>query len=223
MRECCVRDLRARQIEVPEPFESRQMRETLAANPCVGKDQHLQVVHLTKVDESGVGDLGSFEAQPREVSEWLEMRFSSGTRTVVTIATIIALIGIVANNIVSMALVIVGYTGYPPVYVISALFLLFLAFTYLGGLWAVTLTDLFQFVIGLVVIPAILFALASNFGFIDYINTHYPFEGDAWNAGLNGSLSIFSLRYPSVLSVFFLFGIFLVEILRGHKFQHCIA
>jgi SSS family solute:Na+ symporter len=142
--------------------------------------------------------------------EWLEMRFSSRTRTVVTIATVIALIGIVANNIVSMALVIVGYTGYPPVYVMSALFFLFLAFTYLGGLWAVTLTDFLQFVIGLVVIPAIIFTLISNFGFIDYINSQFPYEGNVWNAGLNGSLSLFSLRYPSVLSVFFLFGIFLV-------------
>ena len=73
--------------------------------------------------------------------EWLEMRFSSGTRTVITIATIVGLVGILANNIVSMAMVVVGYTQFPIVYVIAALFLLFLLFTYMGGLWAVTLTD----------------------------------------------------------------------------------
>lgn len=143
--------------------------------------------------------------------EWLAMRFSPGTRTVITIATIIGLIGILANNIVSMAMAVVGYTGYPPVYVISALFLLFLIFTYMGGLWAVTLTDFVQMVIGLVVLPLLFFTLLSKFGFIDFINTNFPYEGfDAWSAGVNGNVPILSLRYPSFLTFVFLFGMFLV-------------
>lgn len=143
--------------------------------------------------------------------EWLEMRFSSGTRTIITIATIIGLIGILANNIVSMAMAIVGYTGFNPVYVISAMFLIFLIFTYMGGLWAVTLTDFVQTVIGLVVLPLLVFTLLSKFGFIDFINTNFPYEGfNTWSAGLNGTLPGLSLRYPSILSILFLFGMFLV-------------
>lgn len=43
------------------------------------------------------------------LSEWLEMRFDSRTRTLVTLATILGLLGIMANNVVSMAIVTTGF------------------------------------------------------------------------------------------------------------------
>ena len=66
-------------------------------------------------------------------------------------------------------------------------------------------------VIGLVVLPILLFTLISKFGFVDFINMKFPYENiSPWTSGLNGEIKIFSPTYPSVLSILFLFGMFLV-------------
>ncbi|USG66906.1 sodium:solute symporter family protein [Brevibacillus ruminantium] len=143
--------------------------------------------------------------------EWLAMRFDSRTRVLVTIASILGLIGIMANNVVSMAIVVNGFTGWSLVWTLSAIFLLFLLFTYAGGFWAITLTDFVQMCIGLIALPLMFLGLLSRFGGFDFISSQWPGPSGHWTHGITGGqLPIFSLQYPSLLTFVILFGCFLV-------------
>jgi SSS family solute:Na+ symporter len=143
--------------------------------------------------------------------EWLEIRYSKRVRTMIALSTTVALIGITANNILSMALVIQGYTEWPLFIAISIGLFTFLAFTYLVGLWAVTLTDFVQMIIGLVGIPLLVIGLVSTYGGIDWAFASWPGEQSVWLAGIAGwQIPVWSLQYPSVLTMIFLYSMFLV-------------
>ncbi|MGE7269894.1 sodium:solute symporter family protein [Brevibacillus panacihumi] len=143
--------------------------------------------------------------------EWLAMRFDSRVRVLVTIASILGLIGIMANNVVSMAIVVNGFTGWSLVWTLSAIFLLFLLFTYVGGFWAITLTDFVQMCIGLIALPLMFIAILSQFGGFDLLNAQWSGPSSYWTHGITGGqLPIFSLQYPSLLTFIILFGCFLV-------------
>lgn len=145
------------------------------------------------------------------LSEWLEMRFDKKTRTLVTVATILGLLGIMANNVMSMAIVTTSFTGWSLIGTLSAIFAMFLLFTYIGGFWAVTLTDFIQMCIGLVALPVLLLTLISKFGGMSFINESWSGPGSYWTSGLGGGqLPVLSMQYPSVLTFVILFGCFLV-------------
>lgn len=145
------------------------------------------------------------------LSEWLEMRFDAKTRTLVTIATILGLLGIMANNVMSMAIVATGFTGWSLIGTLSVIFALFLLFTYIGGFWAVTLTDFLQMCIGLIALPALLFTLILKYGGSSFLTTNWPGSSGYWTSGIaGGQLPVWSLQYPSVLTFAVLFACFLV-------------
>ncbi|MFZ5634896.1 MAG: sodium:solute symporter family transporter [Bacillota bacterium] len=142
--------------------------------------------------------------------EWLEMRYGPDVRLIVTITTILGLIGILANNVVSMASVITGYVGWPLFVSISLCFLIFMAFSYFSGLWAVTLTDFIQMIIGLVAIPLFIFSLINTYGGGEWLAKSWP-GPNYWTAGIKGaSVPVLTLKYPSVLTFVLLFAFFLV-------------
>lgn len=142
--------------------------------------------------------------------EWLEMRFSRQVRLIVTIGSIFGLTGIMANNVVSLAAVITGYVGWPLWLSISLCFLVILMFSYFSGLWAVTLTDFIQMIIGLIAIPIFVCVLIGRFGGTEYLAANWP-GPDFWTAGFTGqTMPIWSLKYPSVLTFILLFAAFLV-------------
>ena len=143
--------------------------------------------------------------------EWLGMRFDSRTRTIITVTTVLGLLGILANNIVSMAMVVSGFTGWNYLVTSSIVFILFLFFTFVGGFWAVTLTDFMQMIIGLVALPLLLIFLMAKFGGWAWPATQWAGAAGIMNGGITGThLPILSLKYPSVLMFFVLFGCFLV-------------
>jgi SSS family solute:Na+ symporter len=143
--------------------------------------------------------------------EWLEIRYSKRVRTMIALSTTIALVGVTANNILAMALVIQGYTQWPIILAISIGLFTFLIFTYLGGLWAVTLTDFVQMIIGLVGIPLLIFGLISTYGGVGWAFSQWPGEKSLWAAGISGwQLPVWSLQYPSVLTMTLLFSMLLV-------------
>ncbi len=142
--------------------------------------------------------------------EWLEIRYSSGVRLVVTIATVFGLTGIMANNVVSLAGVVAGYAGWPLWIAITLCFLVILLFSYFSGLWAVTLTDFIQMILGMIAIPLFIIALVAKFGGGGWLVSHWP-GPDMWTAGFTGAkLPGFTLQYPSVLTFILLFAAFLV-------------
>ncbi len=143
--------------------------------------------------------------------EWLEMRFDSRVRLIVTIGTILGLAGIMANNVVSMAGVVTGFTGWSQFVTVSAIFFLFMFFSYLGGFWAITLTDFLQISLGLVAIPLLVYAFFANYGDISWLEANWTGEAGFLQSGLTGeTMPIFSLQYPSLLTFIFIFAIFLV-------------
>ncbi len=143
--------------------------------------------------------------------EWLEMRFDSRVRLIITISTILGLTGIMANNVVSMAGVVTGFTGWPQFATISAIFFLFMLFSYLGGFWAITLTDFLQISLSLVAVPLLVFAFFSSYGNISWLEANWTGNAGFMLSGLTGeSMPLLSLQYPSLLTFIFIFAIFLV-------------
>lgn len=143
--------------------------------------------------------------------EWLELRYSSHVRFVITLGTILGLTGIMANNVVSMTGVITGFTGWPMFATISVIFFVFLLFSYLGGFWAITFTDFLQILVGLVAVPLIIFSFFNYYGDFGWLQASWPSQAGFMATGLTGmSLPVLSLRYPSLLTSTFLFAAFLV-------------
>jgi SSS family solute:Na+ symporter len=81
-----------------------------------------------------------------------------------------------------------------------------MAFSYFSGLWAVTLTDFIQMIIGLIAIPLFIFTLIWSFGGGEWLSRSWP-GPDYWSAGIKGAtLPVFTLKYPSVLT-FIMLGV----------------
>lgn len=142
--------------------------------------------------------------------EWLEVRFDSKTRTVITFATVLGLLGILANNIVSMAITVSGFTGWNPTVTSIIIYAIFLVFTFMGGFWAVTMTDFVQMIIGLIAIPLLIIAIINNFGPLGDALAAWP-SGNVLLKGITGnSMAKLSIVYPSYFTIILLFGCFLV-------------
>ena len=101
--------------------------------------------------------------------EFLEMRYDGHTRSVVAITSVIGMCGIMANNVVSSVDNIAAFTGWNRLAITAIIFAVIIVFTFVSGLWATTITDLFQVLIGVVTFvlcqfpggPTYLFAFAN--------------------------------------------------------------
>lgn len=144
--------------------------------------------------------------------EWLEMRYSGSVRTVFAVATVLGLIGVMATNVTAMANVVVGFVGWSLPLTVSMIFLLFILFSYLGGFWAITITDVLQMILGFVILPVVALGLVSTLGGLPWLREQLaPTGSNIWTTGVEGlSLPILSLQYPSVLTMAVLFSVFLV-------------
>ena len=79
--------------------------------------------------------------------EYLGNRYESGfVRNYATVTSMIALIGILAAQIIATQHLLAIF-GIPPAIASIIATLIFISYTYLGGMWAVTLTDFFQLTI----------------------------------------------------------------------------
>jgi SSS family solute:Na+ symporter len=142
--------------------------------------------------------------------EWLEVRYNSKVRFVITLITIVAMLGITANNVLSMATIISGFTGWSVQITILITFAIFMFFTVLGGMWAVTLTDFIQGVLCTIAMPLLLVYLFVKYGGLSFVAKNWP-SGSFWTTGIAGkTFPWFSISYPSVLVAFFLYGMALV-------------
>lgn len=141
--------------------------------------------------------------------EFLEMRYGGEIRSLVAITSIIGMAGILANNIVSAVDNIIGYTGWDRMITMAVIFLVILAFTFISGLWATTLTDFFQVVLGIIVVPTVLILLLRRFGWLDAISQMWPRDSFV-SSGLVGTIALGKLTYPSMLNFFICFAAALV-------------
>lgn len=142
--------------------------------------------------------------------EYLEMRYSPKIRPIIAVTSVIGMCGILANNIVSCVSSIVGYTGWNTTVVTVVIFLVIIAFTFLSGLWAATITDFFQVCLGVIAVPLMLTLLANKFGGFDAIAANW-LGNDFFNHGIGGaSVPYVALTYPSWLNFVICFAAALV-------------
>lgn len=141
--------------------------------------------------------------------EFLEMRFDGNTRSVVAITSVIGMCGIMANNVVSSVDSIAAFTGWNRLLITAILFAVIIVFTFVSGLWATTITDLFQVLIGVIVVPTTFFLLAGRFGWIDVIFANWG-PGDFVTQGFVGTMPGMKLTYPSVFNFIVCFAAALV-------------
>lgn len=142
--------------------------------------------------------------------EFLEMRYSAKIRPVIAVTSVIGMCGILANNIVSCVSSIVGYTGWNTTAVTLVIFIVIIAFTFISGLWAATITDFFQVCLGVIAVPLMLTLLANRFGGFDAIAANW-FGNDFVNNGISGgTVPVIALTYPSWLNFVILFAAALV-------------
>ena len=141
--------------------------------------------------------------------EFLEMRYDSRTRSVVAITSIIGMAGIMANNIVSSVDNIAAFTGWNRLLITAVIFAVIIVFTFISGLWATTITDLFQVTIGVIVVPTVFFLLAGRFGWLDAITSNWA-PGNFANNGYLGQMAGMKLTYPSLLNFVICFAAALV-------------
>jgi SSS family solute:Na+ symporter len=147
------------------------------------------------------------------IAEWLEMRYGSNVRKILSLSGLIGMIAVTANNCLSLANVLSGFFGWSIYVSIAIGVITFLFFTYLAGFWGVTLTDFVQAVIGCVGAPMLLIALIAYFG---GMGDNYDLWTAKWNTdfytqGLSGAvLPGLKIVYPSMLTMAFALGINLV-------------
>lgn len=94
-------------------------------------------------------------------SEWMEQRFDRRTRMVAAVGSALGIIGVVAAQFVGLGLVVAELTDFSYLYASFGILLITLVYMYLGGLWAVTVNDVIQVVIGsvaMIVVAAWMFA-----------------------------------------------------------------
>jgi SSS family solute:Na+ symporter len=142
--------------------------------------------------------------------EYLEMRYGPRLRSVVSFTSIVGMCGILANNIVSCVQAVVGYTGWNTTLVMAVVFFIIIAFVFISGLWAATINDFVQVVIGAIAVPTLFFLLIGRFGGLEALSQNWP-GGDWVNRGLSGlKIPGFSFIYPSVLNFVICFAAALV-------------
>ena len=141
--------------------------------------------------------------------EFLEMRYDGTTRSVVAVTSVIGMCGIMANNVVSSVDNICAFTGWNRLLVTGIIFAVIIVFTFVSGLWATTITDLFQVLIGVIVVPTVFFLLAGRYGWIDAISANWT-PGSFGTQGFVGELPGLKLTYPSLFNFVICFAVALV-------------
>jgi len=143
------------------------------------------------------------------LQEFLEYRYDKRTRLILSIAALIAMLGVVGNNILSFAVTLSGYTLWPLYVSVSIGFVIVMAYAYLAGIWGVSVADFIETLVAVVIIPIMAIYLIATYGGWDFINSRWPW-GDPLIGGLRGTMPVLSLIWPSALVAAVLFSIGLV-------------
>lgn len=143
--------------------------------------------------------------------EWMEIRYDKKVRIVVAITAIISMIGITANNVVSVAYILAGFTNWNLLLLTVIAFLLFLGFVFASGLWGVAITDFFMGFLCIIAMPLLVVTLLIKYGGFNFLASNWPGGGSWLTTGIDGgTFPWFSLKYPSFLVALFLYGFALV-------------
>lgn len=144
------------------------------------------------------------------IAEYMEVRYSKSVRSIVAVTMLMGMCGLLSNNLTACMNTIYGFTGFNKTIVLALLFIVVLLFVSMAGLWSTTFTDMFQVILGCIVVPSLFIVLVQKFGGFAEINAAWP-SGDSFNAGLAGdTLPMMKWTYPSFLNFVICFGCALV-------------
>jgi solute:Na+ symporter, SSS family len=107
-------------------------------------------------------------------SEWMEQRFDRRTRMIAAVGSALGIIGVVAAQFVGLGLVIAELTDFSYLYASFGILLITLIYMYLGGLWAVTVNDVIQIIIGSVAMIVVGAWLFVTFGSPSWMAANAP-------------------------------------------------
>ena len=145
---------------------------------------------------------GNFAIWPFIPSDYLEKRYGGKTiRALGSLLSIIALIGILAAQVLSArgALGILGITGNTGAILAT---LVFIIYTTAGGMWAVTLTDLIQMLlgaIGVIVAASVVLGHTGGFGGLESLLQAKAVGPEYLSIWGMGTASIMWLLVPTVM------------------------
>lgn len=97
-------------------------------------------------------------------AEWMHQRYDRRTRSVAAVASVLAGIAITAAQFVGLGAILSVVTDVPLWQTTLAITVVTLWYTYLGGLWAVTVTDALQMIAGVVALLLLAGWLALTYG-----------------------------------------------------------
>ena len=125
------------------------------------------------------------------ISEWLGMRLSTKTRVICATCQLLGTISVMAANIAGISAVLVPVTGYPYVLNVLAITGTFLLYTFLGGMWAVTIVDVAHIIIGMPAYYIVISLLLAKTNFLANL------PGADWRLySLTGHMPLFQLDLP---------------------------
>lgn len=117
-------------------------------------------------------------------SEWMEQRFDRKTRIVAAVGSAIGIIGVVSAQFVGLGAILAELTNVPFFVTSLAILVITLAYMYLGGLWAVTVNDAIQIVIGAAAMVLVTAWLFITFGSPGWLATETPEMVALWGTGV---------------------------------------
>lgn len=130
------------------------------------------------------------------ISEWLGMRLSTKTRVICATCQLLGTISVMAANIAGISAVLVPITGYPYVLNVLAITGTFLLYTFLGGMWAVTIVDVAHIIIGMPAYYIVISLLLAK------TNLLANLPGADWRLySLTGHMPLFRLTFPSMITM----------------------
>ncbi len=138
------------------------------------------------------------------INEVIERNYGTSARMLGAVLTIIYTVSLTVVQVIAMgsilALIFPGLTKQTAM-IISGAVVVF--YTFLGGMWAVTMTDIVQFVIktlGIIILVPIFLVLSKAHGDVPTLMSQLPAEHwDPWSLGFSGTLYWILLYVPGLV------------------------
>lgn len=138
------------------------------------------------------------------INEVIERNYGTSARMLGAVLTIIYTVSLTVVQVIAMgsilALIFPGLTEQTAM-IISGAVVVF--YTFLGGMWAVTMTDIVQFVIktlGIIILVPIFLVLSKAHGDVPTLMSQLPAEHwDPWSLGFSGTLYWILLYVPGLV------------------------
>lgn len=130
-------------------------------------------------------------------SEWMEQRFNRKTRAMTAVGTVLASVALTAAQFVGIGAILAVVTDAP--FWQTTLFIAVATFVYMyfGGLWAVTVTDVLQYIIGATALVLTVGWLTVTLGDFGWLSENIPESTQLLALAGTGEVSLVGLGFQN--------------------------